>query len=394
MRLFHFRPLSPLFDFISDTIGDVLPSIYSIYDATTEDWAAILGLAYHWQFTEVKALVVRELEKQTIPSIYKIVIYHRYNVDRGLLLPSYTDLVSREDTLSMEEAKDLGLETSLMIMTAREIVRKGNAPTSALKVSIEELKAIIRQVFRFPWPRSDSPLSDITAAEFALDHKSPPLVPESTGLPTVPENENESIPFTASASLNSFIQPTNETHTSTPIIAAPTPPAPPPNKQQQSKPTATPSKQEKKPATVDVPKEDSKSKEDPLKSAPPPKQENEPKPRTQEQTQLAAEEKNKPEAQENGRKSFSSRMADASKGAGPNSAKDVAVPKDKDGDNKYADNREAKDAKDTSVKDATSLFPAVQDPNGTPLLNQDPEQPGTPTTGQSVMIRCSVQHQC
>ncbi|KAF9645394.1 hypothetical protein BDM02DRAFT_3101459, partial [Thelephora ganbajun] len=121
--------------------------IYSIYDATTEDWAAILGLAHHWQFSEVKALVVRELEKQIIPSIYKIVIYHRYIVDRGLLLPSYMDLVSREETLSFEEAKDLGLETSLMIMTAREIVRKGEAPTSAVNASPDELRSIIRQVF-------------------------------------------------------------------------------------------------------------------------------------------------------------------------------------------------------------------------------------------------------
>jgi hypothetical protein len=143
--------------------------IYSIYEASTEDWAAILGLAHHWQFSEVKALVVRELEKQTIPSITKIVIYHRYGVDRNLLLPSYMDLCQRPHSLDLEEAKDLGLETSMMIMTAREIVRKGDGSTSAaVLITGDELKHVIRQIFRFPGPRSDTPMSaasDATVAE-------------------------------------------------------------------------------------------------------------------------------------------------------------------------------------------------------------------------------------
>lgn len=369
--------------------------MYSIYDATPEDWAAILGLAHHWQFAEVKRLVVRELEKHIIPSIYKIVIYHRFEVDRGLLLPSYTDLVSREATLSMEEAKDLGLETSLWIMTAREIVRKGNAPTSSPKISIEELKNIIRQVFQFPELRSDSPFSDVTAAEPALDHRSPPLLPEKTGLPTVPENENEAVSFSASASLNSSVQPANQTLPSAPIISIPTPPAPPlstTNKQEQSKPTPAQSKQETKPATFVSPqKEEPKSKEHP---STPSKKENEPKPNIQ----LVVDDKTKTESQDNKKKSLNARLADAGKGGGnPNSAKDAAILKDKDGD-KPTENKEAKDAKDTNAKDvfgplATGPDPS-ETPNGTPLLNQDSGQPGTPTIGQSVMIRYLVQHHC
>jgi len=143
--------------------------VYSIYEASTEDWAAILGLAHHWQFSEVKALVVRELEKQIIPSITKIVIYHRYGVDRNLLLPSYMDLCQRPHSLDFEEAKDLGLETSMMIMTAREIVRRGDGNTSAtVLITGDELKHVIRQIFRFPGPRSDTPMSaasDATVAE-------------------------------------------------------------------------------------------------------------------------------------------------------------------------------------------------------------------------------------
>ena len=380
-------------------------SIYSIYDATTEDWAAILGLAHHWQFGEVKSLVVRELEKQIIPSIYKIVIYHRYDVDRGLLLPSYTDLVSREETLNMDEAKDLGLETSLMIMTAREIVRKGDAPTSAVRVSVEDLKNIIRQIFRFPLPRPESPLSDVTAAEPTLDPRSP-LTSERTDLRTVSENKNEHINLTASASLNSSQQPVTVSQATAPIISAPIPPAPvpsTPSKRDSSKPgpvtprratTASTEKEESNPKqgpSIPNPlfKPEEKSKPDFTNPTISQKLE-EPKPGVKEQVQPTTENGSKPEAQDNKKKPFASRLAEAGKGTGTTTVKDATTPKEKDGD-KPAENKDAKDktnTKDTNGQDSNET------PVGTPLLNQDQDQSGTPTTGQSVTIRYSVQHQC
>ena len=352
-----------------------------------------MGLAHHWQFSEVKALVVRELEKQEIASIYKIVIYHRYNVDRGLLLPSYTDLVSREETLSLEEARDLGLETSLMIMTAREIVRKGGAPTSAVNVSPEELKSIIRQLFRFPGPRSDSPFSDTTAAELSLEHRTSPLLAEKTDLPTVPEHENEPITITASASLNSPLPPSTKPPAPAPPIITPTPPAPAPsfsNKQASSKLTpATQKKDDVDPALVN-PSKEPKAKEELTK--PTPKQKDESKQKVQEPVQPVSEEPSKSGAQDN-KKPFLSRLADAGKGAGG-----TTFTKDKNGD-KPTDNKEAKDAKGTAdAKDVAGVPTSGQEPNGTPggtpLMNQDTDRPSTPSTGQSVTIRSPAQHHC
>jgi len=272
-------------------------------------------------------------------------------------------------------------------MTAREVVRKGDAPTSAPKVPAEEVRNVIRQIFRFPGPRSDSPFSDVTAAEPALDHKSPPLIPEKTDLPTVPEQENETVSFSASASLNSSHHPAAETPATAPIISMPIPPAPPTqNKQQQSKSHHSANKPETKAATVIPLKEDPKPKEEPHKSTPPQKQQNGPKPNIQEQVQPVVEEKSKLEAQDSKKKSFQSRLADAGKVTGsPTSAQDAVAPKDKDGD-KSTDNKEAKGSKDTAnTKDASGPLPTGQDPNetphGTPFLNQDSEQPGTPTTG-------------
>ena len=312
-----------------------------------------------------------------------------------MLLPSYMDLVSREETLSFEEAKDLGLETSLMIMTVREIVRKGEAPTATVNVSTEELKNVIRQIFRFPGPRSDSPLSDITAAEPAMEHRSPPLLAEKTDLPTVPEHENEPVTFTASASLNSPLPPVTETPVPkpAPITPTPTPPSSSPKKQTPPKTTpATPKKEDTKPTPVTPPKEEPKPKEEPTKPTPFSAQKDVPKPNAQETAKPTTEEPPKQEAQDNKKKPFLSRLSDVSKAAGnPTPAKDAATPKDKEGD-KPTDSKDAKGAKGATDEKDTTGPPAKQDPNetpnetpvGTPLLDIDGR--GTPSTGQSVTI--------
>lgn len=123
--------------------------LYSLYEAPTEDWAAILGLAHHWQFSQVKALAIREMEKQTIPALNKITIYHRYDVNRELLLQAYVDLCLREEPLAIAEAEDLGLETWLMISTAREMIRRGDGSASpTANRSSSEVMRVIGQVFR------------------------------------------------------------------------------------------------------------------------------------------------------------------------------------------------------------------------------------------------------
>ena len=91
------------------------------------------------------------MEKQTIPALNKITIYHRYDVSRELLLQSYMDLCLREEPLTIAEAGDLGLETWLMISTARETIRRGDGSASptANRSSSEVVRAI-SQAFRLP----------------------------------------------------------------------------------------------------------------------------------------------------------------------------------------------------------------------------------------------------
>ncbi|KAL4245353.1 hypothetical protein ABKN59_009791 [Abortiporus biennis] len=123
--------------------------VYSIYDATVDDWEAILKQAYDWRFAEVKKLCCRELEKFSIEAVRKIAMYQAYDIDKKLLIPSYTALTLRRDPISIREGRQLGLETAMLLATARESARGPagmRSPTEA-NINEEDLVSIIKEVF-------------------------------------------------------------------------------------------------------------------------------------------------------------------------------------------------------------------------------------------------------
>ena len=146
----QFAPLFclPLFDV-------TLSRKYSLYDATVEEWTSILKLAHQWEFNEVKELAVRGLESLPIPALQKVVLYQTYHVNRTLLQPAYTALIVRDEPITIEEGREVELETALQLARAREIARApsfssrrvGN-PRSPVNLAGDELHALIDDVFR------------------------------------------------------------------------------------------------------------------------------------------------------------------------------------------------------------------------------------------------------
>ncbi|KAH9915391.1 uncharacterized protein B0H18DRAFT_96695 [Fomitopsis serialis] len=146
---------------------------YSIYDATVEDWSAILKLAFDWRFAEVKKLCVRELEKFEIPALRKIELYQAYELDKKLLIPSYIAMCMRPEPLSIKEGRQLGLETALLLATARESARgrpsgsPGQLCSSPVTAGGEDMVSIIKDVFGItagPPSPSLTPLENIGSA--------------------------------------------------------------------------------------------------------------------------------------------------------------------------------------------------------------------------------------
>ncbi|KAI0254405.1 hypothetical protein BJV78DRAFT_1121158 [Lactifluus subvellereus] len=131
---------------------------YSLYNANAEEWTSILRLAHQWEFVEVKSLALRELERLEIPPLRKIVIYHSYAIDRNLLQAAYTALTVRDGPITIEEGRELGLETALQLARARELARapsggaKSGHPQSLVNVAGAGLDALIRDLFHLPPP--------------------------------------------------------------------------------------------------------------------------------------------------------------------------------------------------------------------------------------------------
>ena len=112
-----------------------------------------MKLAFDWRFAEVKKLCVRELEKFEIPPLQKIELYQAYELDKKLLIPSYVAMCMRAEPLSIKEGRQLGLETALLLATARESARgrpsgsPGQLCSSPVTVESEDMVSIIRDVF-------------------------------------------------------------------------------------------------------------------------------------------------------------------------------------------------------------------------------------------------------
>jgi hypothetical protein len=154
---------------------------YSIYEANLEEWTSILKLAHQWEFTEVKALALRELEELEIPALQKIIIYQTHSIDRNLLQDAYATLTVRDDPITIEEGRELGLETALQLARAREIARapvfsgkkSSGAPRSPVNLAGVELDALIQNLFQLSSPPSGVP-----------ERPSTPQTPTGRGTPT------------------------------------------------------------------------------------------------------------------------------------------------------------------------------------------------------------------
>jgi hypothetical protein len=79
------------------------------------------------------------------------VLYHTYDVDRRLLQAAFTALTERAEPITMDEGRELGVDTVVQLATAREIARapskKARSPVNLTGV---DLQALINTAFQLP----------------------------------------------------------------------------------------------------------------------------------------------------------------------------------------------------------------------------------------------------
>jgi len=94
------------------------------HTASVEEWSSILALAHLWQFEEVKAFAVRALDKMWVPPVQKAILARDYDVGKDWLETAYTIVGVREQPLTAEEGRRLGMDVVVKIAELRERIRE------------------------------------------------------------------------------------------------------------------------------------------------------------------------------------------------------------------------------------------------------------------------------
>ncbi|KAF8911670.1 hypothetical protein CPB84DRAFT_1842143 [Gymnopilus junonius] len=94
--------------------------LYSVYEATSEEWIAILNIACEYEFTQVKDLAIRNLNLSDLSVVQRLYLYLLYRAHPIHTVPLYAILSTRDDGPSDADLKVLGVETTLSIFRIRE----------------------------------------------------------------------------------------------------------------------------------------------------------------------------------------------------------------------------------------------------------------------------------
>ncbi|KAJ4471528.1 hypothetical protein J3R30DRAFT_1090883 [Lentinula aciculospora] len=98
------------------------PKSFNAYESsTTEEWTSVLKLATRWDFDSIRELAVESLTSSASPADL-IILAHRYDVSQWLL-PEYMELCVRDEPLSLEEGRKLGVNTVVAINQIRHQIR-------------------------------------------------------------------------------------------------------------------------------------------------------------------------------------------------------------------------------------------------------------------------------
>lgn len=96
---------------------------------TADEWISILDQADRWQIDSLRFWAVAQLKTLAVDPVLRIVLWVRYNLDPNDLVASYTLIITRPQSLSLEEAQHLGMELVVKVASARDRVRAdGLAP--------------------------------------------------------------------------------------------------------------------------------------------------------------------------------------------------------------------------------------------------------------------------
>ena len=109
----------------------------------------------------LRELALTRLRSSYIPPVQKLLFWTRYNLSPNELIPTYMELISRRQPLSLQDAEEVGLPTFVKIAQARDLVHEEGACQfckGGFSVKGDKaLGSIIQRVFGLPQPDPSTP---------------------------------------------------------------------------------------------------------------------------------------------------------------------------------------------------------------------------------------------
>ena len=98
--------------------------MYGVHTPKTPDeWISILHLSTRWEFDDIRALAIRELERYPFSALKVIMLSQHFDICTPWTLKAYTELCERREGLTRHEESALGLHTATRISQLRERLR-------------------------------------------------------------------------------------------------------------------------------------------------------------------------------------------------------------------------------------------------------------------------------
>jgi hypothetical protein len=127
------------------------PPIIGEHRATLSEWISILQLSTRWLFDDIRSLAIKELATfDDIDPVQKVAIALQNDIPEWLH-PSYMALCERPKPLTIDEARQLGVEVVAQLACAREIFRDNRY---GYKRDVD-LSNIVSEVFGISPPHQD-----------------------------------------------------------------------------------------------------------------------------------------------------------------------------------------------------------------------------------------------
>ena len=106
---------------------------------TVSEWTSVLAVSSRWDF-DIHRTIAQEKLSQIASPIERILLSRQFDV-KEWLVPAFLQLCMREESLTLEEGKMLGMENVILLADIRQAIRGNGRVTLAERAVVNLIAA-------------------------------------------------------------------------------------------------------------------------------------------------------------------------------------------------------------------------------------------------------------